>query len=116
MTQNVVLYTVEINIENPDKLLLPYLTANVRFVLSREANALLVPNAALRWAPSSLAQIAPDVAPGQPSAERTTGDPPAGGPAPSQETAAEVASAHPLAEGRRIRPARRGDGRDLGRR
>ena len=32
MTQNVVLYTVEINIDNPDKLLLPYLTANVHFV------------------------------------------------------------------------------------
>lgn len=60
MTQNVVLYTVEIDIENTDKLLLPYLTANVRFILSRETNALLVPNAALRWSPSSLAQIAPD--------------------------------------------------------
>lgn len=64
MTQNVVLYTVEINIENADKLLLPYLTANVRFVLSHESNALLVPNAALRWTPSALAQIAPDARPG----------------------------------------------------
>lgn len=60
MTQNVVLYTVEINIDNPDKLLLPYLTANVRFILSHETNVLLVPNTALRWTPSSLAQIAPD--------------------------------------------------------
>lgn len=60
MTQNVVLYTVEINIDNPDKLLLPYLTASLRFVLNHETNALLVPNAALRWSPSSLAQIAPD--------------------------------------------------------
>jgi HlyD family secretion protein len=60
MTQNVVLYTVEINIDNPDKLLLPYLTANVRFILRREANALLVPNSALRWSPSSVAEIAPD--------------------------------------------------------
>ena len=60
MTQNVVLYTVEINIDNPGKLLLPYLTANVHFVLSRETNVLLVPNAALRWTPSSLAQVAPD--------------------------------------------------------
>jgi HlyD family secretion protein len=60
MTQNVVLYTVEINIDNPDKLLLPYLTANVRFILHREANALLVPNSALRWSPSSVAEIAPD--------------------------------------------------------
>jgi HlyD family secretion protein len=60
MAQNVVLYTVEINIDNPGKLLLPYLTANVHFVLSRETNALIVPNAALRWTPSSLAQVAPD--------------------------------------------------------
>ncbi|HLX69757.1 MAG TPA: efflux RND transporter periplasmic adaptor subunit [Verrucomicrobiae bacterium] len=60
MTQNVVLYTVEINIENPDKLLLPYLTANVRFLADREANALMVPNAALRWSPTSLAEVAPE--------------------------------------------------------
>ena len=61
MTQNVVLYTVEINIENPDKLLLPYLTANVRFELSRQTNTLIVPNASLRWSPSSLAEVAPDM-------------------------------------------------------
>lgn len=60
MTQNVVLYTVEINIDNPDKLLLPYLTANVRFILHKETNALLVPNAALRWSPSVLTEIAPE--------------------------------------------------------
>lgn len=60
MTQNVVLYTVEINIENPDKLLLPYLTANVRFEVNHETNTLLVPNAALRWSPSSLVEVAPD--------------------------------------------------------
>lgn len=67
MTQNVVLYTVEINIENADKLLLPYLTANVRFVLNQETNVLLVPNAALRWSPSSLAQIAPAAHPANPN-------------------------------------------------
>lgn len=61
MTQNVVLFTVEINIENPDRLLLPYLTASVRFQLNHQSDVLLVPNAALRWSPSSVAQIAPDV-------------------------------------------------------
>ena len=60
MTQNVVLYTVEINVDNSDKLLLPYLTANVRFILNCETNTLLVPNAALRWSPSSLAEVASD--------------------------------------------------------
>ena len=59
MTQNVVTYTVEVDTENPDQTLLPYLTANVRFILANEKNALLVPNAALRWMPSSLTQVAP---------------------------------------------------------
>lgn len=61
MTQNVVMYTVEVNTENPDKVLLPYLTANVHFVTRKESNALLVPNASLRWSPSAMAQISPDV-------------------------------------------------------
>lgn len=60
MTQNVVLYTVEINVENPDKVLIPYLTANVRFQLDHATNTLLVPNAALRWTPSSLSEVEPD--------------------------------------------------------
>jgi HlyD family secretion protein len=67
MTQNVVMYTVEVNTENSDNLLLPYLTANVRFVVHGETNALLVPNAALRWTPSSLAQVAPDARSWKPS-------------------------------------------------
>jgi len=61
MAQNVVMYTVEVNIENVDKTLLPYLTANVRFIVRKEADALLVPNVALRWLPSTTLQIAPDL-------------------------------------------------------
>ncbi len=60
MTQNVVMYTVEVNTENPQKLLLPYLTASVRFVVRKDSHALLVPNTALRWLPSSLAEVSPD--------------------------------------------------------
>lgn len=71
MTQNVVMYTVEVNIENSGNTLLPYLTANVRFVVHSETNALLVPNAALRWIPSSPAQIAPEARTWKPD-ERTT--------------------------------------------
>ena len=63
MTQNVVMYTVEVNTENPDNTLLPYLTANVHFVVRAETNTLIVPNAALRWSPSSFAQIAADARP-----------------------------------------------------
>lgn len=51
MTQNVVTYTVEVNTDNSDGKLLPYLTANVNFLAGEATNALLVPNAALRWHP-----------------------------------------------------------------
>src|SRR5215471_17294300 len=78
MTQNVVLYTVEIDIDNADKVLLPYLTATVHFQLNHETNALLVPNSALRWSPSSLAQIAPDQRPA------SLNDPPVDPPGASQ--------------------------------
>lgn len=61
MTQNVVMYTVEVNAENRDNVLLPYLTANVRFAVRRESGALLVRNAALRWSPAEVSEIAPDV-------------------------------------------------------
>ncbi len=51
MTQNVVTYTVEIVTDNSRLKLLPYLTANVVFVVDRRTGVLSVPNAALRWAP-----------------------------------------------------------------
>ena len=52
MTSNVVTYTVEVTTDNPDGLLLPYLTANVSFVLAEsEPDALLAPVAATRWKP-----------------------------------------------------------------
>jgi HlyD family secretion protein len=53
MTQNVVTYIVEIVTDNSSGRLLPYLTANVQFEVSRLNNALQVPNAALRWQPST---------------------------------------------------------------
>ena len=51
MTQNVVTYTVEINTDNSDGKLIPYLTANVKFMVAERKDVLLVPNAALRWVP-----------------------------------------------------------------
>ncbi len=51
MTQNVVTYTVEVTTDNRDGLLLPYLTANVKFLVDERHDVLLVPNAALRWEP-----------------------------------------------------------------
>lgn len=60
MTQNVVTYTVVINTDNSDGKLLPYLTTNLQFEVSRRSGALLVPNSALRWKPN-VKQIAPDL-------------------------------------------------------
>jgi len=53
MTQNVVTYTVEVSTDNRDGRLLPYLTANVKFIIGTCTGALLIPNAALRWSPRS---------------------------------------------------------------
>ncbi|HVT28643.1 MAG TPA: efflux RND transporter periplasmic adaptor subunit [Lacipirellulaceae bacterium] len=52
MTQNVVIYTVVIDVDNSDLKLLPYLTADVYFEVDERKNALLVPNSALRFRPS----------------------------------------------------------------
>ncbi len=49
--QNVVTYTVVIETDNKDGLLLPGMTATVDFVVAKAENALLVPNAALRFRP-----------------------------------------------------------------
>ncbi len=52
MTQNVVTYTVVISVDNSDMKLLPYLTADVYFEVNERKDALLVPNAALRFRPT----------------------------------------------------------------
>jgi HlyD family secretion protein len=59
MTQNVVIFTVEVITNNADGHLLPYLTANLKFELNRLSDVLLVPNAALRWMPS-VEQVFPE--------------------------------------------------------
>jgi HlyD family secretion protein len=51
MTQNVVTYTVEVLTDNSSGALLPYLTANAKFLISERQNVLLAPNAALRYTP-----------------------------------------------------------------
>lgn len=51
MTSNVVTYIVDIDVPNPDKLLIPYLTANVQFVVEDIKDAYLVSNSTLRFQP-----------------------------------------------------------------
>ncbi|WP_442485704.1 efflux RND transporter periplasmic adaptor subunit [Aeoliella sp. SH292] len=52
MTQNVVTYTVVVAVDNSNMRLLPYLTANVQFEVSKAADVLNISNAALRYQPS----------------------------------------------------------------
>lgn len=59
MSQNVVTYVVEVSTDNRDGKLLPYLTANVKFIREKSENALYVSNAALRFVPEE-AMVASD--------------------------------------------------------
>ena len=53
VVQNVVTYTVVLAVANPERLLMPGMTANVRIEVDRRPEALRVPNAALRFRPPS---------------------------------------------------------------
>jgi len=50
--QNVVTYTVIVEVANPDGALLPGMTANASFLVSDHKDALLIPNAALSYKPA----------------------------------------------------------------
>ena len=62
-TDNVVSYYVIVRVDNTEGLLLPGMTANAEFIVKSSENVLVVPNAALRYEPTSLsaAQIADKV-------------------------------------------------------
>ncbi len=51
MSSNVVTYIVEIDIENPERKLLPYMSANANFIIKEVKDALLVPDAAFDFEP-----------------------------------------------------------------
>jgi HlyD family secretion protein len=104
MTQNVVTYTVEISADNSDMTLKPYLTANVQFEEARRENALLVPNTALRWMPSSAAQVSPEAR--NPQASDSGG----GGARRQGEGAMPAAAAGASTTGPTTRPRRGGGG------
>lgn len=72
--QNVVTYNVRISVANPDHLLLPGMTAYVSIGVQHRQDALLVPNAALRFKPANAAR--PENGGGGPST--VNGAPPAG--------------------------------------
>lgn len=53
IVDNIVTYVTVIDVENPDLLLRPGMTATVTFEVAKVANALRVPNAALRFTPDA---------------------------------------------------------------
>ncbi|QQO08709.1 efflux RND transporter periplasmic adaptor subunit [Breznakiella homolactica] len=59
ITDNVVSYTVIIGLNNTDGSLLPGMTCVLQFVQAKEENVLVVPNAALRFAPAGEAPAVP---------------------------------------------------------
>ncbi|MFN3447211.1 MAG: efflux RND transporter periplasmic adaptor subunit [Roseococcus sp.] len=60
---NVVTYTVVVSAENREGRMLPGMTATLRIVTDERADALRVPNAALRWRPPGAANAGPAQAP-----------------------------------------------------
>ena len=73
--QNVVTYNVRVSLSNPEQILLPGMTAYVSIGVASRQDALLVPNAALRFKPSDIA--AGDKPPGgsaQPGSAKATGE------------------------------------------
>ena len=51
MSSNVVTYIVEVDIENPDRKLLPYMSANANFIVREEKDCLLVLDSAFDFTP-----------------------------------------------------------------
>lgn len=66
--QNVVTYTVVVATGNPNLLLVPGMTANVRIVADSRENVLKVPNAALRFRPAGATTAKDAEAPAPPAA------------------------------------------------
>ena len=112
--QNVVTYNVRISVANPDLLLLPGMTAYVTIGVQRRENALLVPNAALRFKPAdgskpekrpagaSTASMAPGMAPGMGSGSDGAGTA-AGGAGKGKKRDAQQATVYVL-EGGKLQP------------
>ena len=73
VTQNVVTYNVVIDVDNPDELLKPGLTAQVRIITANKPNAMRVPTAALRYRPSDF-EVALDAMKQKALGEKTAKD------------------------------------------
>lgn len=52
-TNNVVTYTVVVDVNNPDGILIPGMTANIEIITNKKENILTVPHAALKFVPQN---------------------------------------------------------------
>jgi HlyD family secretion protein len=73
IVQNVVTYTTIIGVANPELILMPGMTANVRIVVDRRENVVRVPNAALRYRPPGESAATASSAPPAPQEGGTPG-------------------------------------------
>jgi HlyD family secretion protein len=71
--QNVVTYDVVVGVDNPDEILMPGMTAYVNVIVAQRKNAMLVPNAALRFSPQQAPERAPPAKPGADREDAATG-------------------------------------------
>ncbi len=81
--QNVVTYDTVVAVPNPDVKLKPGMTANVRILVARRDNAILVPNAAFRFRPDGAAAAGGSTSGRGGDQAASRGARPAGGGAPS---------------------------------
>ncbi len=102
VTQNVVTYSVIVNVDNPELKLRPGMTANATFMVAEAGDTLRLPNAALRYWPADVPRAreqellagargpsgvtGPDAARGRPQADGAAGHRQDGAPAPGGET------------------------------
>jgi HlyD family secretion protein len=106
MTQNVVTYTVEVNTDNSNGKLLPYLTANVKFIVGDRHNILMVPNAALRWLPLQDQIVSEFRSSGQRAKEKGTGTSSQGKPTAATAQVEQASGTVWVPEGSQVRPIR----------
>jgi HlyD family secretion protein len=109
MTQNVVTYYVIVDTENrtdakhPNGMLMPYMTANLSFVMDTKKNVMLVPNSALRYKPSA-DLVAPDVRAKYASTLKTGPKTAGGGAAASGDVKKDELPTVWVKDGRYVRP------------
>lgn len=96
--QNVVTYNVRISVANPEHILLPGMTAYVTIGVQSREDALLVPNAALRFKPAEAA-AEKDKAADRP-AGKAAEKPQPGGPGKDRKRAGQGATLYVLAQGK----------------